>query len=98
MSMNPTLPYAAYSKKPTGRNEIRTVVILPISKWSDSIQTVSVADVTPTNLIFVSPTPESFLDYSSAVVRCISQNNNSLEFKCSNIPSSDLSVNVVIRK
>lgn len=95
---NPTLPYSAYSKKPAGRNEIRTVISLPVSGWEDNLQSVTVTDATSTNLIIVSPTPESFLDYSSAVVRCISQSNNILGFKCNSVPASDLMVNVVIRK
>lgn len=97
-STNPTLPFSSYSRKPTGKIEFRTVITLSANNWENSVQTVSVKEVTSTNLIFVSPTPESFLSYSEAVVRCISQSNGSLVFRCSNTPSSDLLVNLVIRK
>ena len=97
-NINPTLPYSAYSTKPFGKIESRVVVSLPMTGWNNYVQTVTVDDATASNLIFVSPTPESFMPYSAATVRCISQGNRTLEFKCSDIPTADLLVNVVIRK
>ena len=87
-----------YANKPVIRTESKVVVVLLASNWENYTQSVNVDDVTASNLIFVSPTPESFIPYSAATVRCISQSYKTLEFKCSDIPTADLLVNVVIRK
>lgn len=71
-------------------------VSLPVASWSSNSQTVTVSGVTTTNTIVVSPAPASFGDYSSSVVHCTAQGNNSLTFTCSEVPASALTVNVLI--
>lgn len=71
-------------------------VSLPVASWSSNSQTVTVSGVTTTNTVVVSPAPASFGDYSSSVVHCTAQGNNSLTFTCSETPASALTVNVLI--
>ena len=71
-------------------------VSLPVASWSSNSQTVTVSGVTTTNTVVVSPAPTSFADYSTSIVHCTAQGNNSLTFTCSEVPASALTVNVLI--
>ena len=75
-------------------------VTLAANGWSDVVggkqQSVTVAGVTSTNTVIVSPAPLSIEDYSAKKVYCSAQAENSLTFKCTSNPAGDLSVNVVI--
>ena len=71
-------------------------VSLPVASWSSNSQTVTVSGVTTTNTVVVSPAPDSFGDYSTSVVHCTAQGNNSLTFTCSETPAGALTVNVLI--
>ena len=71
-------------------------IILQASKWSGTSQTVSVADVTADSKIIIAPAPESHVDYSNACVYCSNKANRSLSFTCSEIPTVDLTVNVLV--
>lgn len=72
------------------------VVTLPASSWSDNAQTVSAAGVTEDNTVIVSPAPGSFAAYGEAAVYCDSQGAGQLTFRCTDVPSEDLTVNVLI--
>lgn len=71
-------------------------VTLGSSDWSENTQTVSASGVTDSNTVVVSPTPDDYVDYGESGVRCTAQAADTLTFKCTSAPSSDLSVNVVI--
>lgn len=64
--------------------------------WSSSGQTVSVSGVTAGNTVIVSPSPSSMSEYANAKVFCSAQGSNSLTFSCTDTPTSDIVVNVVI--
>jgi len=78
------------------RNFQSVSVSLPVASWSSNSQTVTVSGVTATNTVVVSPAPDSFGDYSTSVVHCTAQGNNSLTFTCSETPAGALTVNVLI--
>lgn len=64
--------------------------------WSSSEQTVSVSGVTASNTVIVSPSPSSMSAYTNAKVYCSAQGSNSLTFSCTDTPTGDIVVNVVI--
>jgi hypothetical protein len=69
--------------------------ILAAASWTDQTQTVDVTGVTTDNTVVVSPHPASHTAYGEAGVYCFEQTNGKLTFKCEDVPSSDLTVNVM---
>jgi hypothetical protein len=69
---------------------------LPASGWGSGEQTVSVSGVTASNVVIVSPSPESYMEYGEANIRCIAQTAGKLTFACDNAPKVDLTVSIVI--
>ena len=69
---------------------------LTVAGWSGNSQTVSVAGVTATSIVWVSPTPESQDAYGSAGIRATAQGEGTLTFTCAEVPTEALTVNVVI--
>lgn len=69
---------------------------LSASGWSNKSQTVSVSGVTASNTIIVMSAPASYIDYAECQVYCSSQSAEKLTFKCEDVPSSNLTVNIVI--
>lgn len=64
--------------------------------WSSNTQTVTATWVTASNTVIISPAPSSFADYTSAVIYCSAQGSNSLTFTCTDEPTSNITVNVMI--
>lgn len=71
-------------------------VTLDAADWADDEQTVTVPDVLTSNSVIISPDPTSYTDYTNAGITCTAQANNSLTFKCTTTPSSDIVVNVAV--
>lgn len=71
-------------------------VTLTTTAWSDGSQTVNVSGVTTSSLVFVSPAPTSFDLYVTANIRATAQANGTLTFQCFTVPSTDVSVQVVV--
>ena len=71
-------------------------VTLTASGWSSKKQTVSVSAVTASNTVLVTPAPGSYVAYGEAVVYCSAQGNGSLTFTCDEVPTANLTVNVLI--
>ena len=69
---------------------------LTVAGWSGNSQTVSVAGVTATDIVWVAPTPESHDVYGSAGIRATAQGEGTLTFTCTAVPTEALTVNVVI--
>lgn len=64
--------------------------------WSSNQQTVTVSGVTSSNYIVVSPAPASYEAYCEAGIYCSAQGSNSLTFNCDTVPSTALTVNIMI--
>ena len=75
-----------------------TTVTLTVNGWNNNEQTVAVSGVTTDNIVMVAPEPTytNYNEYSKHSIRCVSQANDSLTFKCVEVPSFDVIVNVVI--
>lgn len=73
------------------------VVTLSVSDWtSENKITTDCSGATVDNTIIISPTPDSFEVYNENGIRCIEQSTDALTFYCESIPTSDITVNVVI--
>lgn len=71
-------------------------VTLSASSWSNNSITVTATGVTADNTVIVSSAPASQEAYGAAGVTCTAQAANSLTFTCTQVPTTDLSVNLVI--
>ena len=83
------------AKKP-----IRRTVSLNSSGWSNNTQTVTVSGVSATETAqLITPTPAiaSQTAYYEAGIMCTNQAKNSLTFTCQTVPTSNLTVYVVIQ-
>ena len=66
------------------------------SNWSGLSQIVTVDYAKSDNTIIVSPAVNSIVPYSASGVYCSAQSDGNLTFTCNNVPTSDITVNVVI--
>lgn len=71
-------------------------VTLSASGWSEGEITVTAADVTAESNVIVTPAPDSYLAYCEAMARCTGQGAGTLTFAAEEVPTDDLTVNVVI--
>ena len=75
---------------------VNTTITLASANWSSNSQTVNVNGVTATGIVFVSPDPTDQSAYTSAGIICSAQAAGSLEFTCTNTPTNDIDVVVVM--
>lgn len=73
-------------------------VTLTSNGWAGNEQIVTINDVTATNTVIVSPAPESQDAYTLAEVYCTEQADKSLTFTCTDVPTTNITVNLVIIK
>ena len=75
-------------------------ISIPASGWDASAktQTVTATGVTATNAVTPSPTPASWEAAGTAGVRCTAQAADSLTFTCSEVPTADLTYNVLVQE
>ena len=73
-------------------------VVLLSTGWASNEQTVAAADVTASNHIIVTAATDdtTYNNYTFAGVRPISQSVNAVTFKCSVVPTQELTVNILI--
>ena len=71
-------------------------VTLSASGWSDNQQTATASGVTASNAIVVSPDPEYFTVYGESQIRAVKQATNSVTFKCEDVPTEAVKVNILI--
>ena len=81
---------------PSGSTVSTATVVLLASDWNDNTQTVTVAGVTTNNTILVTYAPASKNAYTQANIYCTAQGDGTLTFICTNTPSTDISVNIII--
>lgn len=79
-----------------GGGSTGTTASLVVANWSSNTQTVNVTGVTASNNVIVAPAPASQADYTAAGIICTAQANNSLTFSCQTVPTSAITVNVLI--
>ena len=82
------------AEKPNSRQ-----VILASGSWSNKMQTVSVTGVIAdenTQMVRVTPLSTNRTAYDDAGIKCITQAANSLTFSCEDVPSSNITVYVIM--
>ena len=78
-------------------------VSLTVAGWSNNQQTVTVANVTADSAatsVIVAPDPaaDNYAAYNNSGVRCTAQGAGTLTFSCDSVPSTALTVNVLVRR
>lgn len=81
---------------PSGGGSTGTTASLVVADWSSNTQTVNVTGVTASNNVIVAPAPASQADYTAAGIICTAQGAGTLTFTCTTVPSSAITVNVLI--
>jgi hypothetical protein len=81
-----------------GKHETEYTVTLSSSGWNNLQQTVSVADVTASNRVEVSPGGDfdNYTAYVENFIVCTAQASGTLTFTCASVPSTNITVNVVV--
>lgn len=76
---------------------VSTTVTLAVANWSSSSQTITgIAGLTADSIVWVTPAPASHDEYTESSIRATAQGSGSLTFACTDTPTNDLVVNVVI--
>ena len=88
--------YMVIDENESGDERIATSATLSSSKWSNLSQSVSVGSVTTNSIVIVTPAPNSHEAYGEYGIYCSAQANGTLTFKCSAVPSVNLTVNILI--
>lgn len=86
----------AATKQYVDQRKSTATAVLRSSAWSNKAQTVPVAVVTADNTVLVTPAPNSYVAYGESVVYCSAQGSGTLTFKCDEVPTVDLSVNILV--
>lgn len=76
--------------------KVNTTITLASANWSGNAQTVSVTGITATGVVLASPDPTDQSAYTSNGILCTAQAAGSLEFTCTNTPTNDIDVVVVM--
>jgi hypothetical protein len=71
-----------------------STITIATSAWSNKTATVSVSGVTADNAVDVAPTESTYDAYTSAGIRATEQNAGTLTFKCEDVPTVDVIVNI----
>ena len=66
--------------------------------WSGGVQTVSMAGLTASDSVIVTPAPASRDAYINADVRCTAQGAGTLTFTVASTPVANITVNIIILK
>ena len=82
-----------------GKASFTTITVtLDNDDWSNKIQTVTATGVTADNTVIATAAPDdtSFSAWSNSGIYAAVQALNSLTFKCRSVPTSDVTVNILI--
>lgn len=81
----------------TGTLAVTTSTTTTLSTtWSSKQQTKSVTGVTSSNTVIVTPAPASYDAYCAAGIYCSAQGSGTLTFTCEEVPTTSLTVNILI--
>ena len=85
--------WVQYNTQPMSTGTTGTLVA---ANWAGGSQTITVNGVTASNNVVPTPAPASAADWASAGILCTAQSTDSLTFTCTQTPSNDITVNVLI--
>lgn len=94
--------YYASKDYVNGRFASQTITLAE-SAWADNLQTVSVpgvtADTSKTDVVVSStPSDDDWTAYTESGIRAYAQGDDSVQFKCDTPPSTDVKVNILVRR
>ena len=95
----PEIPDVTLESLGAAKKPVVKIATLKASGWVDYVQTVTVSGVpadTDGNAVVVAAAPYNHDAYNECRIRCTAQAANSLTFKCGEVPTEDLAVNVAI--
>lgn len=75
------------------------VLTLEASEWNittNELTITGISDLTISSIVLPVPHPNSMTDYMAANIVCTGQNNGELTFTCTNLPSNDITINIII--
>ena len=75
------------------------VLTLEASDWdsnTNELTITGISDLTVSSIVLPVPHPNSMTDYMAANIVCTGQNNGELTFTCTNLPSNDITINIII--
>lgn len=75
---------------------ITSQVTVLTSDWNDNVCIKNVVGVTSSNIVIISPDHNSYIDYANAQIRATAQSSDSLTFTCTTVPTSSITINIVI--
>ncbi len=75
---------------------IAKTISLPGAKWSGMVQSVNVSNITEDSIVIINPTSQSYYSYRDSGVYCSAQSDQTLTFTCNKVPTSELSVSILI--
>ena len=79
-----------------GITKISTTATLAANGWSNNSQTITVNGITTNSDIIITSSESNYEAYTEAEIAGVSQATNSLTFTCTNVPSTDIVVNLLI--
>lgn len=81
----------------TGTLAVTTSTTTTLSTtWSSNQQTKSVTGITSSNTVIVTPAPASYDAYCASGIYCSAQGSGTLTFTCEEVPTTSLTVNILI--
>ena len=64
--------------------------------WSSNTQIINVSDVVASSIVIISPAVDDYYKCVSAKILCTAQGQNTLTFQCETVPSTDISISIII--
>jgi hypothetical protein len=79
-----------------GATSFNTATIsIATSKWSSNEATISCPIVTTSNTLIVAPAPSSYGTWGDCKIRATAQAAGTITFTCDEVPTAEVSVNIV---
>lgn len=90
------VPAHAFTHTKNGNDPLYSEVAVILSGWSGNSLTVSVAGVTESSSVIVTPAPVSFEAWSEYGIRAAEQGNGFVTFMCEDVPTENVTANILI--
>lgn len=69
---------------------------LTLADWVENKQTIALENVSLETIVWVSPNPASNETYTTSEILCVEQNQGTLTFSCTELPTEDVLINIIL--
>ena len=69
---------------------------LTLADWVENQQTIALENVSLETIVWVSPNPVSNEAYTTSEILCVEQNQGTLTFSCTELPTEDVLINIIL--